>query len=176
MCHEIEERIYLYDELSEHDRSETDLHIASCASCRTVMESARELRNQSARYRMQPAPEAREILTERIMASVTEKPRTRQFHNLILAPFIRYGMAAVSTALLIAFCADYSIQEEPVASKQFPRKTPATADAASVNRVFLATRAIEERNGKTWSACIMSCSDQYAPLCAECSQRFIKPE
>src|SRR5688500_15668189 len=72
-CSEAERRMYLYRELTDREREETQQHLKTCASCSRIMEGASELQRTIRSQYADPPPMIDEsVMTRSIMNTIEE--------------------------------------------------------------------------------------------------------
>lgn len=144
-CEDLEKDIYLYGELSAGERAAVDRHVATCAGCRALLEDVQQqhvLTRQAVALRPQAQDPAR--LTAAIMAAIAP---ARRKHVIMDSAWLRYGMAAASVLLIVAFCleqpwAQGERGERIAASPPLPAHSPVMD-----TRVLLANR--RQHRGET---------------------------
>lgn len=116
-CKQIEQRIYLYGELNEAERAETDQHIKACKNCFAVFEARERQRIQITRIATHtPRIRNSAALTSKIMQEI--KPNstwTERLTGKAREGWLKISFAAVSAALVLIFVQEQQI--EPVATK-----------------------------------------------------------
>lgn len=116
-CKEIEQRIYLYGELNEAERAETDWHIKGCKDCCVVFEAHEHQRMHITRIAPQmPRIRNSAALTSKIMQGIRPSVTwTERLMGKATESWLRISFAAVSAALVLMFVQEQ--QTEPVVTK-----------------------------------------------------------
>ena len=183
-CEEIEKRIYLYRELTDREREETDSHLGQCSSCSAVMEHVNAMHRiiASKRDKIQPMNNEAQM-THRIMNAV-EKTGDKKinvleilYQRISLTP-LKYGMTALSLFLMMFFLGEYANDGRNLKIvKMYPgspgKKTE--LNLASFHSAFLAARESNASSSKLISSCVENCLQSQVPECSECSDKFTKP-
>jgi predicted anti-sigma-YlaC factor YlaD len=124
------QNIYLYDELTDAEKQSVDDHVASCKSCRQLLEQVNTTKlvvRTAAQQKPEPRNAAR--LTSSIMTAVTREaassrnPIVRAFDQV----YLRYGMAAVSIGLLVLFVVEQQMPTRHPVERLYQGKTVALA-------------------------------------------------
>lgn len=178
-CSEAEKRIYIYTELSALERSETDAHIKTCASCKETLDRV-IFGRALARSFSPPALDNAGAMTRRILDAVNPQrgPKTLAFPRIALPGFaisLRYAMATLSLCLLAAFFAEYSKDSE-VAREKLVNTTPHEAvklNTAEFSRALTVTKD-EKSESTTLYECVVNCLRKGDQICAVCTERFSK--
>lgn len=115
-CKELEQAIYLYEELTTSEKLAVDQHLVSCKRCIELMEEVR--RSQSFIMLLaeaKPQPESFSRLTSNIMQAVNEHEKQKQPVRLAFLDqlIVRYGMMAVSFLLLLFFAVEQQSVDSP---------------------------------------------------------------
>lgn len=176
-CKSAEKQIYIYHELSGGEKKALDVHVASCPSCRALLEQwerrAPEIRN-ALDVEYQPRNQA--ALTGRIMQAVR---RAEKSHGLeldlntgwVFVKRLRQGMVTVSLCVLLAFL--YEFNSTPVVGKKseyvgadvklnFPSYLKPFSKGTGVRD--------ESRNYR----CVMDCLRAHDEICADCKNEIIR--
>jgi anti-sigma factor RsiW len=178
-CSEAEKRIYIYTELSALERSETDAHIQTCASCKEVLDRVDFVRALALSSSAPPLQNAG-AMTRDILDAVNSQPggKTLAFPRIALPGFansLRYAMATLSLCLLAAFFAEYSKDSE-VGREKLVNATPHEAiklNTAEFSRALTVTKD-EKSESITLYECVVNCLRRGDQICAVCAERFSK--
>lgn len=183
-CQEVERRIYLYQELSDRERKETDMHLTECSACSAIMERVNATHNLIASQRNKIHPMNNEAqMTRRIMNAVEKTGETKMslweilLQRIALTP-LRHGMAALSFFLLMFFLSEYANDGRNLRIVKMHRGDPGKKtelNLASFHSAFLAARENTGPSSKLIWACVENCVHSQAPDCGECADKFMKP-
>ena len=184
-CEEIEKRLFLYKELTDRERQETDRHLSQCSSCSAIMEQVNTMHRviASQRDKIQPMRNAAQM-THRIMDAVKNTGNKKinmweVLHQRISLAPLRYGMTALSLFLLIFFLGEYANDGRNLRISKIHPGNPAKKtelNLASFHSAFLAARESNISSSKLISACVENCLQSQLPECNECSGKFTKPK
>lgn len=176
-CENAEQRIFLYKELSERERDETDEHMRHCASCMQIMERASTSDQIIRRHRADtPLLQDDAAMTRRIMVAIgarQERSAVRTSNRQVFAmPAIRYVMAALSLVLAISFVI------ESTSSADMPELYPRiSGDKPLLNVAAFQSAWVNSRNNRQQSAmlarCVASCVESKEE-CEGCANIFSK--
>jgi hypothetical protein len=178
-CSEAEKRIYIYTELNALERSETDVHIRTCASCKETLDHVIFGRALARSFSL-PALDNAGAMTRRILDAVNSQPggKTLAFPRIALPGFansIRYGMAALSLCLVAAFFFEYSMDAQMTSPKAVgtANSEAIKLNTASFSRALTTTKGAKSET-ITLYECVVECLRQNDEVCAICSARFSK--
>jgi len=138
-CEELEKDIYLYRELNAGERAAVDHHVATCAGCRALLEDVQQ-QHVLTRQAVAPRPLAQDParLTAAIMAAIAP---ARRKHVIMDSTWLRYGMAAASVLLIVAFFIEQS--QGPAR-----RRVQAAATPLPLHSPVMDSRALLARQGQ----------------------------
>lgn len=183
-CEEIEKRLFLYEELTDRERQETDRHLSQCSSCSAIMKQVNAMHRVIASQRDKIQPMNNEAqMTHRIMNAVekTQEKRVKVWEilnqRISLTP-LRYGMTALSFFLLMFFLGEYANDGRNLKIVKMHPGSPGKKtelNLASFHSAFLAARESNAPSSKLISACVENCLQSQVPECNECSDKFTKP-
>ncbi len=138
-CKEYQEKIYLYSEITEMDKTSLREHMRSCEDCRELFESVTEVQ------RLTTIVAAREIrpsdaskFTHKIMEGIVSDRNQVGWEQIIIrmhSGMLRYAFASVSTLLIFVLVYENYPQPRPQQNKE----------PLLVARVFLSSSAWRER-------------------------------
>lgn len=116
-CKEIEQKIYLYGELSEAELSQIEEHLPGCKSCRSQLEGV-ESKRKAIEHLASHTPAIRNsaALTSRIMQNISTKPTGLEHIGIgIKGVWQKITLTAISAALVLLFVQEQ--RQEPAISK-----------------------------------------------------------
>jgi len=176
-CSEAERRIYLYTELTSIERDETVQHLLTCAACRKIMDRATNtrliLRDVSQAHAEIPN---KDIMVARVMQRVQEIQQKKRapfgtfFSNPIQNP-VRYGMAAISVFLLIAFVREYNTSVQTPSSNVSHRVETGEKvelNSASFHDLLIAPKEKNQNHTTSFYDCVMRCLHTDDANCEDC--------
>ena len=181
-CAQAEEKIYVYRELTPHERVNLDRHVSGCATCKVTM--ARVATEQATVQRLRglrpPAPN-HSRMTERIMGEVLERQQARRkffysFRAAVSAQPLRYAMATFSLILIATFAVEYnSVEGSGAITKRVPG---APRDRVVLNSASFFKSVLTEKEQTTFRtpsiyACMTGCGQTAQGDCADC-EKFSK--
>ena len=176
-CKKAERRIYLYRELTPRQREETDRHMASCASCRQLSARINQEREMMREILSRPQPLPDPVrFTQSVMREIakSQQKKVSAFHFLYAFIFsnpVRYGMAALSMLLVVAFMAEHNTR--PVSQNSFGNQAGVKIEMNSAS--FYEALKEEKQNPETNSSvyqCVMTCLQTKDANCSECRMKF----
>lgn len=182
-CPEAEEKIFLYRELTAADRENIDEHLKTCMLCRQTMSSAIDMQDVIACGKADvPSMTNEAQITRRIMDAIQETQK-RQILNWekILRSFqassLRYGMSALSFALVMFFIAEYAGGENmATVTKSYPQHPGMKTELniASFHTAFFSARDDGRQTSTLISECVTGCLQSQDPDCKKCVKKFAK--
>lgn len=183
-CARAEKRIYLYQELTAEEQTETDLHIATCASCRAMMERITRERSLFEKIRQLPPPVVdHSEITRRVMSEVlkTRDTKRRVSYFMSLMPSgrpVRYAMTALSLLLVVTFASEYrSGDGSQNVTKHYPPNLQEHVElnSSSFHQTLLKEKDKPKTTSRTQAiyACLSGCLHTAQADCAEC-EKFAK--
>lgn len=183
-CSESEKNIYVYNELTAHEREETDHHVKTCASCRRIMERVSILHNVMKSHQSHtPSMTNHAQMTHRIMDALNKVRGKRKspwywFAFDLNVNAVRSGMAVLSLLLVVTFIGEFSSESASVQLvKHYPRKpgekTP--LNLASFHAAFLQSKEKNVRSSMLMSECVNNCLQLESSDCEDCANKFAKP-
>lgn len=120
MCKAIEEKIFLYQELTAVEKEKVDRHIRGCESCERMFSNLTYQREKLLEVSIQNRNETTDpLLTTKIMNAISVKHHEISFIFQLKTVFFssfRYGMAAVSLGLLLILFSESITSSENAAS------------------------------------------------------------
>lgn len=182
-CSEAEEKIYLYRELTAAERRDIDGHLNTCLLCRRTMSSVINMQDVVADDQAQVPPMTNEAqMTHRIMDTIRdiqnrETSRWEGVLQSLQTTFLRYGMAAISFALVSIFIAEYAGGKNiATVTKIDPRSAAKKTELnlASFHSAFFSAKEDRRQTPALISGCIVVCRQSPAPECDRCSDKFVK--
>lgn len=183
-CSEIEKNIYLYNELSAHERAETDEHVRTCAACKGIMEQAIILQNVMKSHQAHTALMTNHAqMTRRIMDALDMVAESRNaprhwFPFAFSMNALRYAMATLSLILVSIFIGEFSIGSDTLMLAEHRPGTPGgqtELNLASFNTAFLESKETDERPFMLLSECLSKCLQVRNGDCEACINKFAKP-
>ncbi|GHN00896.1 hypothetical protein WSM22_23850 [Cytophagales bacterium WSM2-2] len=121
-CKDFETNIYVYDELSQSERTQLDIHLKTCLHCSALFQEIKQVQHlvsSVASEKPQPPHAAR--LTGTIMTKIT-KPVSRSWiehaYDFLVSQRARYALTALSSGLVILFCIQSFDDTTPVQKPQ----------------------------------------------------------
>ena len=181
-CADAEEKIYLYTELSKREQGEIDHHLATCLSCRRIMERVSTMRKTIALQRTNiPTMTNEAMMTRRVMDDIgrIQKKKKGTWSPFSQNPLIglRYSMAALSVFLLAFFVVEYRDNGQVKVVKLPPRADDRQVDLnlASFHGAFFKARENKQETAGLISECVAKCLQSKAPDFQDCSEKFAKP-
>jgi anti-sigma factor RsiW len=133
-CKDFERNIYLYTELTEAERTQTDSHIRECVACKELFQCVSAV-HALVTHASQVKPELvnHGRLTSNIMQAVARQQT--QPASWINRLFFKYTMVAVSLALVIAFGIEQSTPVE-MPGKRTPTAEMVPLPSVSLSKIF----------------------------------------
>jgi hypothetical protein len=106
-CQECEEKIWIYQECTPFEQKKVEAHLLECASCRTVMEEAKQFNRQMAEART-PLPTAHHsaALIQRIMESLSVEKKVTVVALVVERfnkPWLQYPLRLAAMLLIFFF-------------------------------------------------------------------------
>jgi hypothetical protein len=160
-CKEIEESIYLYDELSTPDKKIIAKHLLTCTNCRRIWSQREHYISATQEWQSQaPVPDNVAQLTHKIMASLPE-PGHREKRKLswwidsFNTGWVRYSLASISIALIISLALEsHHDQNTTRETKRFYEIRPVVLNTDA----FLSVQISKSKNPSTKQrASVMAC-------------------
>lgn len=186
-CSEFEKQIYLYDELTSHQREEIDAHVSTCSHCMQTLNGVRRMRRVVALHPSEtPSLRNHAEMTRRIMDAVGQMQQEKRSLFERMAEYlrqaqmqeqVRYYMAVLSVLLIAVFLIEYSNgNEQPKIVKQYQVADPKTElNLASFHTLFLEARTENRKASVEISDCLARCLKVSTHDCKECADKFAKP-
>ncbi len=180
-CQEAEQRIFLYGELTEQERRETDDHVRCCEFCMQAMERTQALTRITVDHRANPPALPNEAaMTHRIMAAVRQDNRRRspqvRLRYGFFMPSLRYAMAGLSFVLAISFFMESAGNDDSLAlykrSPVLPGHEP-VLNIAAFHSAFFEARSSNQQS-TALAKCLTSCLESKEE-CDRCAKMFSKP-
>ena len=180
-CSSIEKQIYLYPELNDREREETDRHVAACASCRKLFERVNDERDvlQKA-LRIDPVVPDQAALTSRVMSAIhagnqSNRSILRNLWRDIRQSPLRYAMMALSLILIVTFISEATIPSDRPFTTRIVKNVDhaVTLNSASLYQASEAAAGKETRS-TFWSVyeCIVKCPDPALAYCSDCFSKY----
>jgi hypothetical protein len=176
-CSEAERRIYLYKELTPREQEETQRHIATCMSCKEIMD-----RVKSARIILRPISQTRTdmpdkgVMAARVMNAVRKMQQKKQvqsniFPSNVFIHTLRYAMAALSLFLLVAFVneQDMEIMTPPLQlNSSLEDGQKPELNSASFHDALIAVKEKNKNHPRSLYDCVMLCVSIGDADCKDC--------
>ncbi len=180
-CLKAERRIYVYMELTLREREETAGHIATCDSCRKIMERVKHEREMLRRLHQIPTSIPNEsMIVGRIMNAVQEmqqkKPSlVKDFFPNPFSTALRYVMTALSLFLVVTFVSEHNVAVlSPPLQPSYRIKSgnKAELNSASFHDALMATREKNRNSTTSVYQCVMRCLANKGIDCTDCRTQF----
>lgn len=181
-CQEAEEKIYLYSELSLAECEQVDQHLSTCVSCRQTMSRVTFMQQVIVGYKAEVPRIMNEAhMTRRIMDAVqqVQQRKITRWDGILQglhANTLRYGMGALSFALVGFFVAEYTGgQNIGTVTKFHPQRANKTElNLASFHNAFFSARQNDRQASTLISECVAGCVYGQDADCKKCSEKFAK--
>jgi hypothetical protein len=138
-CEALQQQIYLYSELSDVEQAVVDRHVATCATCRNLLESMHQQQamvREAAQHK--PVLQDPHGLTDAVMASLgTQHFRAKVV--LLDRAWLRYSAVAASLMLVVLF-----VLEQPWRQPQLPQQAAAVPLHQQEQMPVMDTRSLLE--------------------------------
>jgi hypothetical protein len=117
-CKEIEQEIYLYDELTSSAKAKVDEHVTNCKDCSSLLKTIQDYQSVAAKMAdIKPQPANHSRLTSNIMQAIQANPKQQLSLSIFLQRgFVKYSLMAASLALVILFISE---QQAPARKVKF---------------------------------------------------------
>lgn len=137
-CKDIQQEIYLYDELTPTGEKVIDSHIESCVSCRELFVTVQQANMLiSKEALLVPQPKNFSKLTSDIMQAVEieSKQKESRIGSFLSRLSLKYTMAAASLALILGFGFESFSSAEQV-TKRYPSAKTVTLNSTSLAKSY----------------------------------------
>ncbi len=152
-CEEIEDLIWLYDDLSADQRKAVDDHLITCAECQYLREQSLALISVAEKTH-QPVPDNAAQLTRRIMDAIGHEAASHhtRYHWLdwINVAWLRYSLAGVSLILILTlFLEKGTHSSNPVSYDAPSPRVVVLRSTGFIEKVVRAKRSDEKKYSLT---------------------------
>lgn len=144
-CKDVEQEIYLYNELTPTEKKVIDNHIESCVSCREHFAIVQQTRMLVSKEALSvPQPKNFSKLTSHIMQAIEVESQQKEsrLHLFLSSWSLKYSMAAASLALILGFGFESLSSGEsitkgyPPITKHYPSAKTVTLNSNSLAKSY----------------------------------------
>lgn len=162
-CKEVEQAIFLYEELAADERSKVDEHVSTCTACALLLDDWRQAKLHISQVKKIPLlPDNSARLTHRIMNAIEMPPKATGLEFLWLwfaGQQVRYGFAILSVVIIVFFVAEQ--ERYPSMVSVVPNNNSGRGDVVLNSGSFIKARQEEQKNENSMSfTALQTCAKQ----------------